>query len=606
MSNVAKAMTCSLAMDQLIPTLKTDVDFHLIKVAEFLTSKKPDYQLVRSSIETLSSLDLNESALQNTKIKWGPYFRRSASEILQIEIQTNFQHSDLLDISNKLRMLNVPFIRNHLDDLLQFHVSQMAWVFNRTLWKSEVTTLSKIKTIISQRSQIIKMEPQQDWPEIQLPNFFYVKVVNQPLEETQAKAQVVNVECQGLCGSQLHSLMKGKIPNEFKSINLQDGEVKFIPPKANVPALLLVADNQMLKLRELVFNSLKMAEKEGLSSVAFPVMRNGYALGAVEKTPKEVAYEILVGVSKYVESSSGIVKEIFISIPKDVALTNIFQELILNSKPSYERSLRLNLRETNLSGEGFVIHPNIMGHKDKIEDSPIYRDLLLPWNVERMSDIYAPIPLGLLDGKKNFSSSTVSVLNMPIKMPGTDVRVPVELKQFYEFLQRILDHEIKINPDYKDFFAYLTVDQSPVQENKTHRQSGIHIDGVQGARYPVKLPPEHTYSASDTLGTIFYPQPFNLKGLNLEKVFIHDLLWDQHDPQVAMVTEDYVIYFWNSYSVHEAQKSSVFIPRRTFIRVEFSKKIYDSHGDTRNPLFKYDWQQTYRPIPSEITAKKNE
>ncbi len=367
--------------------------------------------------------------------------------------------------------------------------------------------------------------------------------------------------------------------------------------------VILINDNQREPLHEIVFMALMAAEKSNFSSIVLSPLRLNESTGERERNYRDISLDFLRGVEKYVDRSEGVIKKIFIAVPNNEKLANHFKKWLEVSKPALERSLRHNLREVNLSGKGYVIVPDVKGYRKPLRESPIYRDLLLPWDLKRLKDIYAPISLGSLKDKAGFSSDSISVLNMPIKMPGTEVRVPIELSHFHEFLQTILDHEILINPDFNNFFAYLTIDQSPVSAGKTQRQGGIHIDGVQGSRYPIKLPPEHTYSANDTLGTIFYPQKFDLAHVDPNKDFVHDILWDQHDPRSAMITKDYDIYFWNSYSVHEAQVSRVPIQRRTFIRVEFSKKVYDSHGDTRSPLFDYDWQPVRRPIPSEIVVK---
>ena len=38
----------------------------------------------------------------------------------------------------------------------------------------------------------------------------------------------------------------------------------------------------------------------------------------------------------------------------------------------------------------------------------------------------------------------------------------------------------------------------------------------------------------------------------------------------------------------------------TFVRVEFSKKVYDGVGDTQSPLFDYNWNRVARPIPATL------
>ncbi|MBI5202951.1 MAG: hypothetical protein HY925_15275, partial [Elusimicrobia bacterium] len=262
-----------------------------------------------------------------------------------------------------------------------------------------------------------------------------------------------------------------------------------------------------------------------------------------------------------------------------------------------DRSLREDMRKVSLSGRGFQMTPKPRAPAST--NSPIYKTMLLPWDLKHLMRSHSPERIGTVDDRDAFSRKSVSVLNMPIKMPGTDFRVPEELAHLREFIQKMVDHEAAINPELASFYAYLTVDQGWVKPGETHRKPGIHIDGVQGARYPVKLVPEHTYSASDALGTVFYDQSFDLRGLDPARQHVHAELERQALEENAVSAEDYGIYFWDSYSVHRADVARAPMLRK-FVRVEFSRKIYDSIGDTRSPLFEYRWTPVSRPIPAEL------
>ncbi|MBI4349236.1 MAG: hypothetical protein HY553_20530 [Elusimicrobia bacterium] len=262
-----------------------------------------------------------------------------------------------------------------------------------------------------------------------------------------------------------------------------------------------------------------------------------------------------------------------------------------------DRSLRADMRRVTLSGAGFTMTP--APRPPARTDSPIYRTLLEPWSLSKLLESHAPVKIGTVEDRRTFAEPSVSVLNMPIKMPKTGFKIPAELEHLREFIQKMIDHEAAINPKLEEFYAYLTVDFSAVVAGQTHRKPGIHIDGVQGARYPVKLPPEHAYSASSVLGTVFYDQVFDLTALDPAKHHVHAELERQADETMAWPAENFGIYFWDSYSVHRAAIAREAL-RRTFVRVEFSKKIYDSEGDTHNPLFEYDWKPVPRPIPAEL------
>lgn len=267
------------------------------------------------------------------------------------------------------------------------------------------------------------------------------------------------------------------------------------------------------------------------------------------------------------------------------------------AKAERERSLREDLRPVALSGQGFVVTPKAIAKPDT--SSPVYGDMLKPWDLSRMAVARAPVPIGKIEDKAAFSKPTVSVLNMPIKMPGTDFRIPAELEQFREFIQKMIDHEAAVNPDMDGYYAYLTVDQNEVKAGATQRRPGVHIDGVQGARYKTKIVPEHLYSVSDALGTVFYPQSFDMSAVDPAKHHVHAELERQADESRAIRAADHEIYFWDSYSAHRADIATQDLTR-TFVRVEFSKKVYDASGDTVSPLFEYDWKRVDRPIPADL------
>ncbi len=565
---------------------------------EFLKSSEPSYSNVQDSIEFLNAHDLQRPENSAFALALAPELIRQAEQLIQT-IPAHASQKQLQSISNKFRLLNVPSLRNLLSEIQQEQVGKIFWLFNRANWNVNLSTEARRIQITEGMREIQKLKASNLNQKLYLPHENYIRIIENDLQSSDAESLMTTVECNGFCGSQIHALIRDDVPNNFSQKILRDAEAVVVAKSQSKSSknLILIADRQASPLRDLVFNGLMAAEKAGFQSVVLPAFRTGYAFGSVESNYQEISFEILLGISKYAEYGTGIVKDISVSVPKNSVLKSHFEEWLKKSRPSIDRSLRHNIREVTLSGQGFEIVPDEATSKILLPNSPIYRDLHLPWDLKRMMEVYAPIPLGPLVNKKLFSSKTPSVLNMPIKMPHSSVRVPIELQSITEFLQKIFDHEARINPKMDEFFVYLTVDQRPVAAGTTQRGAGVHIDGVQGARYPIKLPPEHSYSASDTLGTIFYPQVFDLRNVDPAVDNVHDKIYDQLDPSKRMITQDYEIYFWNSYSAHEAQVAEKEIQSRLFVRVEFSKKVYDSYGDTKSPLFDYNWQTVHRPIP---------
>lgn len=577
-----------------------------VAVFRFLNEIRPQYEHVRSSNDFLNSLDLNRSKYAELIAPLAARLQISAEKLLS-DLPNEFTTiAQIQAQADKLRLLNNPVLRNLLTESQQFRVGRQAWIRNFALWEEHLSATEKAVKIREEISLLKKDSIFKPEEQLKLPKDI-IEIFEGTIQDAPVDSILASVECHGFCESEIHSMIKHRLPLHFASRALQGAEAFSIAARQHGSAtnknIVLVADDSKVPLRQMVTNALLEAERAGFTSVALPALRTGNNFGAVESSNAEVSYGLLSGISDYIDKGKGIVKKIVIAVPRNSVIAKEYVKEIARAKESFERSLRHNLRAAYLSGEGFEIVPNLNGYRKKIQDSPIYRTMMLPWDLKRMNEIYKPLELGKLQDQSAFVQKSPSVLNMPIKMPGSAVRVPIELAQFREFLQLVFDHEVKTNPLWNEFFVYLTVDQSPVAAGNTHRQPGIHIDGVQGVRYPVKLPPEHTYSASNTLGTIFYPQKYNLEHVDPARDHVHNAIWDQTDFTNRLITKDFVVYFWSSYSPHEPQVTKIALDSRTFVRVEFSMKIYGSHGDTQNPLFNYDWQVEHRPVPSVLFEK---
>jgi hypothetical protein len=605
-STNAWAASCVDEVKAAIEGLSTGTEASTIwrsKLSKYFSAKSPDFGEVEDTLKSLENLDtsrpqirsnLDSIALDLQKVATGLASKPPSSHAGLVELQAR---------SKKLRLLNTPAIRNLLgNEELESQVGSAAWAYNRALWDKGLNVAAKREAI----SRSIKNAKNAGMTESELATLGplpAVKVEPAELFDVHADAVVATIECDGFCGSNINSVLRNSIGEKIKGRKLRDGETLTVSDKKsssiNPRNYVLVVDDQKLPLRDIVSRSLLEAEKSGFKSVTLPVLRSGYAFGAVETSSGQVAAELRAGIAKYQAEGNGKLTEVTFALPKNQLLADRLKKVFAETKKARERSLREDLRPVTLSGRGFSMTPSAVRPKVDTSTSPIYRDMLKPWDLSHMLDVHAPVRVGTLVDREAFSKPVVSVLNMPIKMPGTDYRVPEELGQFREMLQKIIDHEAEANPHLDEFYAYLTVDNSPVKKGNTHRRGGIHIDGVQGARYPVKLPPEHTYSASDKVGTVFYNQPFDLRKLDPNRHHVHAELERQAKPESRIATEDYGLYFWDSYSAHEAAVSDI-DANRTFVRVEFSKKIYDGVGDTQSPMFDYHWPRIPRPIPEAL------
>lgn len=224
------------------------------------------------------------------------------------------------------------------------------------------------------------------------------------------------------------------------------------------------------------------------------------------------------------------------------------------------------------------------------------------WDVSQFAHTHAPVPVGLVaeDNKKQFQEVGLPrCSHLPVKMiNSTEFRIPNEYRNFKDVLTRIFEVEAQLNPNYRAYYAYLTIDQRFVPAGHSQRIKGAHVDGIPRNRQePNRQLIDHCYIACDSLPTKFYVHPFpQLKRCDLQQ---HDFcqVFDRvKDETQTFLTSPFVIYLMNAYSVHSAIDSDVDVIR-TFLRLEFSTLIYDREGNSKNPYFDYHWEprQCFRP-----------
>ncbi len=576
----------------------------------FLLSPAPNLDGVKAAASALAAYDLADPEAQAAFAPLAETLRAGLPPVLAPPAPAEATEAGLQASALKLKVLNFPAVRALLPETDRDSVGAAAWAYNDHLWNRKGRSLDATVSAIAARLLEKRPPPVQDGraPSAGVGPDVEISILTGDIAQAQADAVIAPVDEAGLCGGGLHGALLGAggacLREQLEKAGpRKDGRTVLARAdgsgRAGFQSVLFLQDERRRPLPEVVRDGLLAADKAGLASVSLPALRTGSVFGAVEKSAQEVVDGLRRGVELFLAEGRSALRRISLVVRNDAGLAAKIQASFaeLSRAPERERSLRSDLREAKLSGAGFTLTPTPALPADR--SSPIYESMLKPWSLSHLLVSHKPVVLGAVEDRKAFSGPTPSVLNMPIKMPGTDFRVPEELAQFREFLRKVIDHEAAVNPELDGFYAYLTVDQHTVEQGATHRRPGVHIDGVQGARYQVKLPPEHLYSASDALGTVFYDQSFDLTALDPAKDHVHAELERQAKEENGRAVPDYQIAFWDSYSVHRADVA----PRpmkRTFVRVEFSRKVYDSMGDTVNPLFDYNWERVARPIPAGL------
>lgn len=233
-------------------------------------------------------------------------------------------------------------------------------------------------------------------------------------------------------------------------------------------------------------------------------------------------------------------------------------------------------------------------------ESPVVKSIGRLWNKNMFLSQHHPHLIGVIKNQSLFSEfAGIRVLDMPIKFPNTDVRVPTGLVQFKEAIQAIINYERAINPDYEEYYAYITVDQKVIHLGSTHRRPGAHVDGIQGRAYPRKLRVDHSYLIADREPTVFYTHPFDLREFDVNVHNFNTVFAAQANPDERVQPQPFEITMMDAFSVHESPIISESGPR-TLLRIEFSEKKYNRLGNTHNPHFDYRWEMIPRPIPEDL------
>lgn len=211
-----------------------------------------------------------------------------------------------------------------------------------------------------------------------------------------------------------------------------------------------------------------------------------------------------------------------------------------------------------------------------------------------------PVPMGHLR-----TTSTImdlpACLDMPIKLPGGNITLPqpyIWSRAITGMLEQIMAFEDNLLPEWRETrYLYLTVDTRWVEPGRTHRNAGFHFDGMQGSRYPQKLPVCHQYVASTASPTEFSGAALDATKLDEMKHNWFEELGNQipaDQPLWSPAASEIVCM--SAYQLHRSPVATRH-HLRSFIRVDVSVKQQDRLGNTPNPELAVPWKYVERSMP---------
>lgn len=206
-----------------------------------------------------------------------------------------------------------------------------------------------------------------------------------------------------------------------------------------------------------------------------------------------------------------------------------------------------------------------------------------------------PYPLTHIDTSP-LDQSYQRCLDMPLRIAGQETyAIPEEWEALFPLIRDIIAHEQAHNPNWRDYYTYMTVDCTPVAAGQQQRHGGLHVDGFQGSRINPKTKVTRNYVMTTNGGTRFYQQPFIVPDVEKFNVF-HAFDLQAKD---YIVAEENTVYFMDAYTVHESGISTN-PGNRTFLRVTYDLKRFDRLSNSHNSMLDYDWDMVERQVHASV------
>lgn len=211
---------------------------------------------------------------------------------------------------------------------------------------------------------------------------------------------------------------------------------------------------------------------------------------------------------------------------------------------------------------------------------------------------------------RSFSLLTLRKGRKPIEMMKFSLDRP-DLRRINNFMVKLKNSMVVQTPDWlapelsafietcmasahenglpvRNRYAYLTVDTKSLEAGQTLRNPGWHLDGLQGAEVPFKLPACYEFIMTSGIPLEYTSQGFEVGNLNFFEHNIFDSLGKQvFDDSVAM-TECGTVYLMNAYQMYRA------VPAETqttglYLRLHFSELPITSKTMTINEAIQYPY-----------------
>jgi hypothetical protein len=176
---------------------------------------------------------------------------------------------------------------------------------------------------------------------------------------------------------------------------------------------------------------------------------------------------------------------------------------------------------------------------------------------------------------------------MPVRMPGSDIRLPPNLKCFYPMV------EIACMFAYPDEHVYLTAKHLYVDRDRCFNRPGWHADGYGTD--------DINYVWCDRAPTEFCVQPFELSEDCDESMAQMEA---QAKPENIRTYGENMLLRLDSTVVHRPP-ARIEPGYRTFVKISISRSLYNLEGNAHNYMFDYDWPMVPRAEKRNHPSKES-
>jgi hypothetical protein len=158
------------------------------------------------------------------------------------------------------------------------------------------------------------------------------------------------------------------------------------------------------------------------------------------------------------------------------------------------------------------------------------------------------------------------------------------------FVTDSINHAKENDLPVRSRYAYLTMDNKPIEKGETQRSSGWHLDGLQGEEVPFKLPTCYEFTWTNTLPMQISDQGFEVNGLNFTSHNVFDSLGDQVYDDSILTLDSNTLYLMNAYQLHRGVAAEDAINNLLFLRLYMSELPITSSRMTINEMIDYPYQ----------------